>query len=311
MSQYDNVTFKVIIDESLLNIDTKNELKPSENKHLLSIVNDFEDKCWRFERFDDFIFDHIVDASLSEKERQKLLYKPASALREAAKKLKLTDKNKFGKGSELAEIVLYGIMREHYSALPVVPKIFYKQNINDNTKGADSVHIVTDNNGGFSIWFGEAKFYSSIKDHRFPEIIKSIHDLLKTDKLRKENSIVTNVSDIQEFPKLPKSTKDKILKILDEKTSIDELKPILNIPILLLHECEITKDITELSDEYKTRISNFHKERAKAFFKKQIERLSDEVHQYSKITFHLILFPVPEKERIVKRFLGGVKHYRR
>ena len=45
-------------------------------------------------------------------------------------------------GSELAEILLYGIMHHHYKALPVVPKIFNKQNSNDNAKGADSVHIV-------------------------------------------------------------------------------------------------------------------------------------------------------------------------
>ena len=52
-------------------------------------------------------------------------------------------------------------MKHHYGALSAVPKIFYKQNVQDNAKGADSVHIVLNNND-FSIWFGEAKFYPNL-----------------------------------------------------------------------------------------------------------------------------------------------------
>ena len=57
-------------------------------------------------------------------------------------------------------------MKDYYNALPVVPKIFYKQNRNDNAKGADSVHLVlTDDMSDFSVWFGEAKFYKSLSAH--------------------------------------------------------------------------------------------------------------------------------------------------
>ena len=90
---------------------------------------------------------------------------------------------------ELAEILLYGLMKEHYKALPVVPKIFYKQNTKDNAKGADSVHIVIED-GKYSIWFGEAKFYNSLEEARFDTIIKSVETTLQTDKLKKENSII-------------------------------------------------------------------------------------------------------------------------
>lgn len=43
----------------------------------------------------------------------------------------------------------------------------------------------------------------------------------------------------------------KIKECFDENTSIDEIKPKLHIPILLLHECQITASTTEMSDEYK------------------------------------------------------------
>jgi Cap4 SAVED domain len=100
------------------------------------------------------------------------------------------------KGSELAEIVLYGIMRHKYGALPVVPKIFYKQNTQDNAKGADSVHIVLNPDEDFSLWFGEAKFYSSIEDARLGSIIESVKTSLGTEKLKKENAIIVNLPEL-------------------------------------------------------------------------------------------------------------------
>ena len=89
-------------------------------------------------------------------------------------------------------------MKEHYKALPVVPKIFYKQNTKDNAKGADSVHIVIED-GKYSIWFGEAKFYNSLEEARFDTIIKSVETTLQTDKLKKENSIIVGVRDIDKL----------------------------------------------------------------------------------------------------------------
>ncbi|SPX12645.1 Domain of uncharacterised function (DUF1837) [Escherichia coli] len=41
--------------------------------------------------------------------------------------------------------------------------------------------------------FGEAKFYNSIEDARLSSIINSVGDALRTDKLRKENSIITKM----------------------------------------------------------------------------------------------------------------------
>src|SRR5690606_24289083 len=142
-------------------------LSPAENKTVLSLANDFEDGNWRLKKFEHFVWDNIALTALSARERSNLAGKNSSILYEAAKNLRLTDKEgDLGRGSELAEIVLYGIMHDYYKALPVVPKIFYKQNTQDNAKGADSVHIVLEEDNDFSLWFGEAKFYTSIEDAR-------------------------------------------------------------------------------------------------------------------------------------------------
>lgn len=303
-----HMDFAVLIDDSFINVTNDDSLSPLERKTVLSLINDFEDGQWRFTKFQNFIWDNIAETSLSAKERDALVNH--SLLTEAAKNLRLTDNDgDIGTGSELAEIILYGVMKHHYGALPVVPKIFYKQNSRDNAKGADSVHIVLEADDDFSIWFGEAKFYNSIEDTRLSSIVTSVKNSLRTDKLKKENSIVTNVSDIDDLIEND-SLRTRIKDALSAKNSIDEIKPILHIPILLLHECEITASTSSLSDEYKDSVIEHHKDRATSYFKKQINGLEKEIHDYSKIHFHVILLPVPDKKAIVEKFVANVAHYR-
>jgi len=191
-----------------------------------------------------------------------------------------------------------------------VPKIFYKQNVQDNAKGADSVHIVVNDDKTFSIWFGEAKFYNSIEDERLYSIVNSVENSLLSDKLEKENSIVTNVSDLNDLLKDDGDLLEQIKKLLAPKTSIDELKPKLHIPILLLYECNITAKNNSMTADYRNEIKQYHKDRAESYFKKQVKKCSKSIFKYSEIHFHLILFPVPEKQPIVDKFIKNVQHYK-
>ena len=187
--------FDIIINKSLWDINQGLSMPNlSKNDFILSVINGFEDGKWREKEFHRFIFNNIAQTGLSAEDRDNLYSEsPYTTLTESIKNLRLVDKDN-GKGSEIAEIVLYGIMRYHYHALPVVPKIFYKQNPKDNAKGADSVHIVLDDKGDFSLWLGEAKFYNDIADERMYEPINSVFDTISTDKIKKENSIITNDS---------------------------------------------------------------------------------------------------------------------
>jgi hypothetical protein len=301
--------FEILIDDRLLDINPTFSLTPADNKNILTLLNDFEDNNWRYKKFQNFIWDNISETALSQQERECLFSQSHSLLTTAASNLRLTDASSdIGKGSELAEIVLYGIMKNHYKALPVVPKIFYKQNSQDNAKGADSVHIVVTDNENFTIWLGEAKFYSSIEDTRLASVIESIKKSLNTSKIKKENAIVTN---IQDFDTLISSDalKTKIKATLSPKESIDTIKPILHIPILLLHQCSLTSKANQISEEYRNKIIAWHKDRAESFFTKQVKELSS-IARYSDITFHLILFPVPNKDIIVDKFVSTVKFYK-
>lgn len=278
-------------------------------KRLLTVANDFEDGKWRHEHFQSFVWNNIGETALSERERRALAGRHHSALEQAVKNLRLTDSsNDPSRGSEIAEIVLYGIMRKHFGALSVVPKIFYKQNRQDNAKGADSVHIVVDESD-FTIWFGEAKFYSSIDDARLSAVISSVEEALGSDKLRKENAIITNLSDLDELEIGP-DLRERIKQSLSPDTSLDALKPRLCVPILLLHECALTRDASEWSDSYVDDLCQFHIERAVAYFSRQVASLEHKITRYREISFQLILFPVPNKAEVISRFERHAKHYR-
>lgn len=301
------VKFEIFVDDTLSNVTSIAQLKAALNKRLLSYVNDFEDGKWCHQDFQNFIWDNIAQTALSERERAALTDQGFTALLAAAKNLRLTDNDKVGEGSEIAEIFLYGVMREHFKALPVVPKIFYKQNSQDNAKGADSVHIVVDGND-FTLWFGEAKFYNSIADARLDTVVNSVYEALTTAKLKKENSIITNVNDLDLLP-IDAALKETIKAALSPHHSIDRLKPRIHVPILLIHECEITSAATDLTPEYRQSIIDYHRGRAEAYFAKQMAKAST-VHKYPDITFHVILVPVPDKKAIVKAFTKQVKQFK-
>lgn len=306
-------TFEVLVRDNFSALTTDGTLTPIGNKSVLSLLNDFEDEKWMHEKFQNFIWDNIAETALTVRERSSLsaAARPHSTLVKAAKNLRLLDsaKKDTGAGSEIAEIALYGIMKEYYQALSVVPKIFYKQNANDYAKGADSVHIVLEGDDDFSLWFGESKFYDDIKDARLDKIVASVEESLKSDKLKKENSIITNVSDLDEI-EIDDERKQQIKALLDTDISIDQLKPKLNIPILLLHECEITKECKALDDGYRKSVRDFHAQRATAYFRKQIKKFSASVSKYSEIRFHILLLPVPEKKGVVDAFISLATGYR-
>lgn len=297
------IDFDILVDDAFVNICTDPTVTPIEKSHLLSVVNGFEDNKWRMSIFRNFIFNNLAETGLSAQEREALADKKFETLVAAAQKLRIEKEIKKNSGGEIGEIMLYGIMKHHFNALPVVPKIFYKQNAKDYAKGADSVHITLSGTGDFELWFGEAKFYDSIKNARLDEPIASIDEMLSKKKFRDENSIVTNLHDLDILLKDAAMSK-KVKDSLSTSVSLDEIKKRLHVPIMLLHECDITKMAKDYNQAYKDSIIAFHKERANAYFKKMFAKLNTTVKNLDSIHFHLILFPVPCKADIVSDFMS-------
>lgn len=311
--------FDILIDDSFVNYNPNSvETTPDTNDFLISLVNGFEEGHWMKKNFQSFIYNNIAETALKAEERMKIVDNSYSCLVESAKHLRLIDKDGVdeevkkrdkGRGSEIAEIVLYGIMKHHFNAIPAIPKIYYKQNDNMNAFGDDSVHIVLTKDNDFQIWLGEAKFYNDLEDKRFNEPIGSIAQMLNSSIIRKELGILTGLSELDVVLRDTPEILAKVKNILKNFTSIDEIKKRLHVPILLLHECEITNCATTLSEEYKNKIVTYHYDRATSYFKKQIIKFKDYV-DYDKINFHLILFPVPNKSEIVEWFISRAKTLR-
>ncbi|WP_274597785.1 Hachiman antiphage defense system protein HamA [Erwinia amylovora] len=137
---------------------------------------------------------------------------------------------------------------------------------------------------------------------------ESVKNSLNTDKLRKENSVILNVNDIKELI-LDDRIKDDIFRCLSNANSIDNIKGKINIPILIIHECNITSKATCISEAYKKEILDFHKERTVAYFRKNRQKVQS-LFGYENIKFHLILFPVPNKKVIIDNFVNSVIFYK-
>ncbi len=118
--------FEIIVNNIFDDVNLDDTLTPTNNKSVLGIINDFEEGEWRYEKFQKFVWNNIKETALSHSERKALLADgESSILTDSAKNLRLVESvDAIGRGSEIAEIVLYGIMKSHYSALPIVPKYF-------------------------------------------------------------------------------------------------------------------------------------------------------------------------------------------
>ncbi len=78
---------------------------------------------------------------------------------------------------------------------------------------------------------------------------------------------------------------------------------------MVIHECDITKNEKHYNEEYMDRMREMYSDQINSYFIKQYNKLGG-LNLYNLIKFHLILFPVPEKKKIVDRFIKQVKFYK-
>lgn len=75
----------------------------------------------------------------------------------------------------------------------------------------------------FTLWLGEAKFFNDIIDARLYDPINSVFEALGTEKIKKENSIITNIKDLEYVINNPDIRK-KVKEVLRHDVPIDEVK---------------------------------------------------------------------------------------
>lgn len=237
----------------------------------------FENEEWRHKQFSEFLFDrHLLDFALKFSEYQNLNYLDATnKLKKAAK---LIYQKYHDRRGEFGELILHSIIKECYHTTPAISKIHFKDGPNETVKGFDAVHVLEIDNH-LELWLGEVKFYSEISS-AIRDVVPEIKLHIANDYIRNEFIAITNKID-EFFP-----LKDKLKKLIDPFTSLDEIFSAICIPVLLTYNSDTTKDVTKFTDEY---IDKIRPELEKIF-----KSFSDKLGEV-KIKIHLFLLPMKEK----------------
>ena len=167
--------------------------------------------------------------------------------------------------------------------IPAVSKIYYKDSANDTIKGFDAVHVVPSDTG-LELWLGEVKFYSEIAS-AIRDVTKELAQHLLADYLRAEFVAILNKVD-RAWPHA-----DQLTRLLDEKTSLDEVFSAFCIPVLLTYDGDTTAKHEAFSEPYKAALIDEMRD-IKARFDKQV---SDVPHR-----IHLFLVPLKTKNLLVE-----------
>lgn len=294
---------RIVVDSSVVT-DTWKPDGASGKEALLGLVSDEESGETSISAAQKFVLRNLLKACLSSQELADSLASEHDLMKLAAEHIRVVGGN--GKASELAEIFLYGVLHEYFGCLPACSKIFYKQNVNDPVKGADSVHVHIANDGTTTYWYGEAKFYKTFGAPEMDVVIKSVSDLFDRKKFKKENRLILNYRDLQDNignDEIYAKVKEDLRKELDAA-----LASVLHVPILIIFEqvgadsskeccsaLEVAEDFRVLAQEY---------------FTKHIKKFSGALEYYAVVAFHLILFPVSSKSNLADWFNDHVSTLR-
>lgn len=275
------------------------DVRKSSGKELLrGLVSKFENGQWTDTPFRAFVWRHMKTACLTPSESAVIVGNPDEKLKDAVRRLRKEKPQSKSRGSEIAEICLYGILKEFYGCSVAISKIFHKQNRNDTVKGADSVHFRISDDGAITYWYGEAKFYKSIGDLQINKIVESVADIFDEQKMEHENSIVIHSTDLGEA--LGSSEAGAEVRDTFAQGMTDKLKRRLHIPILLVYEFKPDDIVDE--ESFRLKVKEHQEALAKAYYLEHIKKIGC-LPYYTDVHFHLILFPVPLKKDLVDRFI--------
>lgn len=249
-----------------------------------SVCPGYEQRVWRDEALARDTFDrHLPSFALSYSDVSTINESTAAALlRRAAQTVYATDK--YAKRGEFGELLLHAICRDVFSSQPAISKITFKDSPNDTVKGFDSVHVV-EIGGKLELWLGEVKFYDNLTKAIY-DVTSELAIHLKGDYLRGEFVAIVNKLDAQ-WPHA-----NRILNLLDENTSLDDVFDVLTIPVLCTYDSGAVKANEAVCDTY---ISELKAEAEGAWV-----NFSAKCDPSWDVKLQLILLPLLSKSRLVE-----------
>lgn len=167
----------------------------------------------------------------------------------------------------------------------MISKFFFKSATNDTVKGFDAVHFI-DGSNGLELWLGEVKFYADAT-RAIRDVLQEFRDHLSADYLRSEFAWIGNKmrADGPHY--------EQIRRLLDEKTSLDHVFPVLNIPVLITYESQTIRGHQIVDDAFKAAIEAELRSYFEAFRNRCV---------VERVAVHFILVPLGDKHALQEAF---------
>lgn len=242
----------------------------------------YEQGAWRQSALADHLMKALPDFCLSFSELT--TFGPDNAvqlLRQAAKRIYSTDK--YSRRGEFGELLLHVVLKEVFQTVPAITKLYFKDSANDTVKGFDAVHVVVTQTD-LELWLGEVKFYDDLAT-AIRDVVSEINAHTAVNYLRSEFVAIQNKID----PAWPHG--DRLRKLLDEGTSLDEVFERVRIPVLLTYDGAITSRHTRHTSAYLDEIAAEFNEGYERFLAAGLPE---------NVMIHLFLVPLATKNALVR-----------
>lgn len=256
---------------------------------LAGVCAGFEDGEWRYDQLAEHMLEWLPEFALNHREYQAFTGANARRRLRAAAQTIYTS-SKYASRGEVGEILLHLIIRQEFSSIPAISKVFYKDAANDTVKGFDAVHVV-DTSDGLELWLGEVKLYQ--------DIVGAVRDIV--DELQQHTTIPYLRSEFAAILRKLEPTHshyEALHKQLDTSVSMDKIFTRLCIPVLLAYNSTTVAGHSETNAVYEAAI---------------VREFEQHYHRFARaclpaeLKIILILFPMNTKAKLLERFDAKLK----
>ncbi len=249
---------------------------------------------WRAEQLAYHLIEWLPEFALTHKELETLgshnVVRLLSKAAEVIYNTRTTSAEHADKRGEIGEILLHIAIRQVFKSIPAISKFYYKDSANNTVKGFDAVHVVATSDE-LQLWLGEVKFYKGISS-AIRDVVKEIDEHTERDYLRSEFSLIANKID-DSWP-----VADRLKRLLDRNTSLDEVFSSMAIPVFLTYESRVIRDSNAVTEEFRKKFDKEVRKHYKAFSDKNLP---------PEIKIHLFLLPLKLKSMLVEAFEKRLK----
>jgi len=202
----------------------------------------FEQNKFRLLPLVDVIRNVIPEFALGYHEKPIPLPSILEKMKEAADIVYSTDK--YENRGEFGELILHLLLRDFHNTIPLVSKIYFKDNPNIPAHGFDGVQISISGDVK-KLWLGESKIYTSGKE-AVKALARDLENHLNADYLHSEFNLIAR--------RLPENTPEIEYwrNLLDKHQSLDKIFNSIIIPILCTYNSDLFSKYNDNTPDYFT-----------------------------------------------------------